>query len=320
MYRKNAVSKVLAAMLSLLTILITVPFTPAEVIGAAQLGVVITPAKVTVGNSTAPTGTTLFAGDRVSALESPALINFNSGSRVEMTKAAAAFSRDGDTLVVQASQGLLRFNFKNGEAVQINAGRFQFTAAGNGSAHAGELGLNRNGQVAMNLNEGVFAALDTSTGARFEVPSGTTFAATDQSGKGTIAKGGKTLTDSSKTWKESELKAQCVVAGGEAFAIVSNTATVATIKGTWKLADGAYDYKILECKKDALIAAGATAAAAAGAAAAGAAVAGAVAAGAAAGAAAGISGATVAIIAGVAAAAVGVGVGIQQATKTASAR
>jgi hypothetical protein len=320
MLRTTTSKRVLAVALSLLTIVVTAPFSLAETFAAARLGAIITPGKVTVGGSVAPTGTTLFAGEQVSVSEAPALIQFNGGSRIEMTRAAATYSREGNALIVQANRGLLRFNFKRGEQVQINAGRFQFTAVGNGTAHNGELGLNLNGQVAMNLSEGTFAVLDTVTGERNEVLPSLPFQATDIVGKGQITKGGKTLTDTSKSWTVDELKGKCVVAGGEAFAILSNTPNELTLKkGAWKLATGSYDYKIVECNKDALVAAGASAAAAgaavgaAGAAAAGAAAAGAAAAGA-------ISATTVAIVAGVAAAAVGLGVGVAAATSSPSSR
>src|SRR3974377_1333597 len=138
MYRTGPSKAVLSVFLMLLTIVVTAPFSLAETFAAAPLGAIVTPGKVKVGGSVAPTGTTLFAGDQVSASEAPALIQFNGGSRVEMTKAAGTFSRKGNALVVQANQGLLRFNFKRGEEVQINAGRFQFTSVGNGTAHNGE--------------------------------------------------------------------------------------------------------------------------------------------------------------------------------------
>jgi hypothetical protein len=271
---------------------------------------------VTVGNSVAPTGTTVFPGDRIVTSE-PALINFSNGSRIEMTKAAATFSRQGNTLVVAANRGLLRFNFLKGEEVQINAGRYSFTSVGKDSAHVGELGLNRNGQVVLTAAEGVFTCLNTASGEVAEVLPNGSFVATELSGQGTVTKGGKTLTDSTKSYQTDELKGKCLVAGGEAYTITGNTATVITVKGSWKVNSGSYEYKITDCTKDALIAAGATAGAAAGAATAAAAAA---AAGAAAGAAVGISTATtLAIVAGVAGA-VGLGVGIQQATKSPSSR
>jgi hypothetical protein len=227
-----------------------------------------------------------------------------------MTKAAATLSRQGKTLFVQASEGLLRFNFLKGEEVQINAGRYNFTAVGKDSAHVGELGVNRNGQVVLAVNEGIFASLNTVSGERTAVFPNNPLQAIELEGQGTVTKGGKTLTDTSKFYKADELKGKCIVAGGEAYPIVSNTATVITIKGSWKLNSGTYEYKIADCTKDALIAAGASAGAASAAAA-----------GAAAGAAAaGIStAAVVGIVAGVAAA-VGVGVGVYTATKSPSSR
>lgn len=180
--------KVLALVLSLSTLMVTVPFTLAESMAATPLGTVVSKASVTIGKSAAPTGTTIFAGDQVASTQ-PALINFSSGSRIEMTKAAATFARQGSTLMVEASQGLMRFNFKKGEDVQISAGAYKFTGGAN-SNRVGELGLNRSGQVVMTLTEGNFAALNTATGARTEVNSTAPLMALNQGGKGSAAEAG----------------------------------------------------------------------------------------------------------------------------------
>ncbi len=153
--------------MSLLTIVATVPFTLAETVAASPLGTIASNGSVTVGNTTASTGTTLFAGDKVASIQ-PALINFETGSRIEMTKAAAAFDRQGKTIVVNADKGLLRFNLKRGESVQINAGKYQFSG-GTDTARVGELGMDGKGQLVMNMTEGVLIAMNTETGARMEV-------------------------------------------------------------------------------------------------------------------------------------------------------
>ena len=159
--------RALAIAISLLTIVATVPFTLGETVAASPLGTIASNGSVTVGNTTAPTGTTIFAGDKVSSIQ-PALINLDNGSRIELTKAAAVFGRQGKTTVINADKGLLRFSFKNGESVQINAGKYQF-AGGNDSNRIGELGLDGKGQLVMTMTEGRFEALNTETGARVEV-------------------------------------------------------------------------------------------------------------------------------------------------------
>ena len=161
--------KALAIATSLLMMIATAPFTLAETVAASPLGTIASNGSVFVGTTTAPTGTTIFAGDKVTSVQ-PALISLESGSRIEMTKAAAGFTRQGKTIIVQADKGLLRFNFKKGESVQINAGKFQF-AGGNDSARIGELGLDGKGQLVMTMTEGRFDALNTETGARTEVSS-----------------------------------------------------------------------------------------------------------------------------------------------------
>jgi len=317
MVRRPMQIKVLALFLSLSTMIVTLPFSLAE--GAATpLGTVVTKGSVTIGKSAAPTGTTVFAGDQVASTQ-PALINFSSGSRVEITKAAATFALQGNTLVVQASQGLMRFSFNKGEDVRINAGDFQFTG-GASSNRVGELGLNRSGQVVLNLTEGSFAALNTATGARSEVIPSRPLMALAQTGKGNLTQSGKTLTDAGKTFQANELKGKCVVSGQEAYQITGNTGTVISIKGAWKQNSGSVAYQVTDCTKEALTAAGASAAAAS-AAATTAAAGGAAAAGAATAATAGMSAAAVAgvVVAG-AALATGLGVGLYEAEKSQSSR
>jgi hypothetical protein len=301
-------TKGLAIILSFLIVMTTAPFSWAETMAALPLGTVITAGKVTIGNAAAPTGTTIFAGDMVSSTE-PALINFGNGSRIEMTKAAANFTLQGKTLVVQANQGLLRFGFPAGKQVQINAGDYKFTTVGN-SDHIGELGLNRSGQVVLSVSKGAFTAFHAVTGALTEVFPNSPFVATAQEGQGTLLKGGNSITDSGRSFQQNELQGKCVVGGTEAYRIIGNAANVITINGAWKMNPGNYPYKVVECTRDAMMKAGASQEAA-NAAASVAASAGAVSGG-------GV-GLTAAVIAGVAGAA-GLGIGIHEATKSSSSR
>jgi hypothetical protein len=185
MVKRSIAVRVLAVALSFFAVTMTVPFAPAEAFSASPLGTVVASANVMVGNAIAPTGTTIFAGDRVTS-DSSALISLTGGSRVEMTKAAATFNREGNTLVMQAKEGLLRFNFVKGENVQINAGKYTFTSA-NSSAHVGELGLNSKGEIIMFVGEGTFTALNNVTGVRSQVSPSSPIVAIDQKGKATGA-------------------------------------------------------------------------------------------------------------------------------------
>jgi hypothetical protein len=226
-----------------------------------------------------------------------------------MTRAAATFARQGEVLVVQAQQGLILFNFPENENVQIDAGEYRFSAIDR-SNHIGELGLNRNGQLVMNMKEGAFAALNTNTGERTEVSANRPLVVLAQSGQGQLTKGGKSLRDTSKIYQANELKGMCVVGASEAFRIVGNTTSVISIDGAWKTNSGAYDYRVVECTKQAMMSAGASEASAT-AAAKGAAAAGA--------AGAMSSHVKALVIAGVGAAG-GLGIGIYEATKSSSSR
>jgi len=167
MVYKSAGTRTIALIVILLTISFGTQFSFAETVAASPLGTIVTQGSVIVGNAAAPTGTTIFAGDKVSSTQ-PTLINFDSGSRIEMTKAAATFSRQGKVLVVNADQGSIRFNFVKGENVQINAGKFRITGI-NESNHIGELGLDSKGQLVMTVTEGTFSALNTETGEQATV-------------------------------------------------------------------------------------------------------------------------------------------------------
>ncbi|HTY62200.1 MAG TPA: hypothetical protein VMG30_08060 [Acidobacteriota bacterium] len=69
---------------------------------------------------------------------------------------------------MQTDQELLRFNFKQGLSVQINAGKFRFTG-GTDSERIGELGVNQSGQLVMTMTKGSFKALNAETGESLDV-------------------------------------------------------------------------------------------------------------------------------------------------------
>jgi hypothetical protein len=127
------------------------------------LGMVVTAGKVSVGRRIAPTGTTIFSGDRVAADKQPALIIFQDGGQLEMFAAAATLTRQGEGLSVRADYGLIRFSFRQDLAFTINAGNYRITGVGN-SIHAGVLDLNRDGRATISTSAGIYAILNTATG------------------------------------------------------------------------------------------------------------------------------------------------------------
>jgi hypothetical protein len=241
MAQRTMAVRTLAVALSLLAIIMTAPFSPAETLASSPLGNVVVPAD-----------TKISAGS-----DSPSPANLKEGSRIEMTKASATLEQQGSLLVVQFNRGLIGFTLVKGENVQIKSGKYTFSFA-NDSAHVGELSLNRDGLVVMTVTEGVVTALNTVTGVRSEASPDHPVVLLDQSGKGIIKMNGKTLTDNSKSLRANLLKGRCAVAEGEVHKIVSNTAKVFKSKNAWKLNTGSYDYNVVDCTKDVLIAAGAT--------------------------------------------------------------
>ena len=127
------------------------------------LGIVVTSQRVRIGNAVAPTGTTLFSGDVVSTFEAPAQVMLWGGSRVELLGASAAFSRPGDTLVIEARWGLLCFNIRGGERVRIKAPGGEFEVLSDAGPHVGSLAANANGQLALSLCQGAISGLAPGT-------------------------------------------------------------------------------------------------------------------------------------------------------------
>jgi hypothetical protein len=242
--------------LLLLLLLFTASFSPAEIAATAPLGTIVASGYATIGNATAITGTTIFAGDQVTSKE-PALISFINGGRIEMTKATAKFTRNSNALVMDVDQGLIRFNFKKGEEVQINAGQYRFTTI-SGIGPSGELGLNRSGQIAMNVMEGAFAVLNTASGMQTEVNTDNPFAVLGVSGQGHLSRNGNSISDLSLSLKSDELKGKCIVVETSAHAIRGNSATRIRILGSWDLETGIYLYKVVECLEEEMIRAGAS--------------------------------------------------------------
>jgi hypothetical protein len=295
--------KLAAVFLSLIIVVSTAPFTLAEM-GMAPLGTLTSGGNVTVGTTAATSGTTIFAGDRVASSQ-PALIDLGNGSRIELTRADATFDREGNILVIRADEGLLRFHFNENQNVIIDAGAYRLTSE-KSSVNSGEIGLNRNGQMVVEVRQGALKALNRDTGEIVRALPGHPLILT-QSGEGFVTQNGSSLTDASKMFKINELKGMCVVGGSEAYPIVGNSDSMITIKGAWQLNSGYHKYTVTECTKEAMMNAGATESAAA-AAAKGATTVGA-----------STFPTTAVAVVGVAAGA-GVGIGVWQATKSPSSR
>jgi len=256
MNRRPTWTKVCGTLLSTTILFYTAPSLSAEASNSDPLGSILSGGNTFIGSSTAPAGTTIFAGDRVSS-EGPALISLADGSRIEMTRATANFDRKGSVFVLQADEGLFRFRFEREDNVEIEASGYLFTADGN-SGLAGELGVNRRGQIAMNLMEGTFEVLNTVSGTRAEVSVAAPFAVMDQTGRGRIVNRGETITDDSLSSEPDSLKGQCVVIGDEAYAISGNSGASITVSGNWELKSGEYMYQVVECTEDAMVQAGAS--------------------------------------------------------------
>jgi hypothetical protein len=163
--------RTMAVAVSLAIMVMSVPFSPAETFARTSVGVIMTPGTVRVGNIQAPTGTTVFAGDRIATTD-PAIISLKDGSRIEMTKAVTTLSSEGKTIVMKPVEGLYRFNFAKGENVQIQAGRYNLTATGTNSAITGELGLNQKGEVILAMKQGSFTSVDRVSGIKTVIAPG----------------------------------------------------------------------------------------------------------------------------------------------------
>ena len=237
--------RIIATGLTVFIIFATAPMSVAGTLGVEPLAAVVSSGIIRVDNAKASTGTTIFAGDRISAQDSPALVSFPSGSRIEMTKAAAIFTREGDTLVVRANEGLLRFNFKKGEQVQIAAAQYQFRAIGNDAAHVGELGLNKNGELAMVLAQGVFAASNSVTGERIQVNPGQPLILMNAEAKSTTTQASKASKSAAKAGSTTQTSAAAAGAGpagaGGGISAATAAAIVAGVAGAVGLGVGIHE-------------------------------------------------------------------------------
>lgn len=165
---RTGTRKIVASLLCLLMLSMALPFSLAGTPAATPLGVIMTTGTAKVSGRPAPTGTSLFPGDRITASSDPLLINLSSGSRIQMTNAAATFAAESKKLIVQAGYGLFNFHFTGADSVQIDAGKYRFIADSK-MARAAELGVNQSGEVAMTVSQGEFTAINLKTGEQSKV-------------------------------------------------------------------------------------------------------------------------------------------------------
>jgi hypothetical protein len=220
---------------------------------------VATSGTVTIGNVTAPTGTALFSGDRLSAQDAPALVRLSSGSSVVLTHGAAVtVSRKDRALLVQAEKGIIGFHFIPHEQVRIEADRYEFTASAGDKAGVGELTVSASGRVTMSLSSGRFLALNTKSGESFDISASPNAESKSETrGTGTLVNDTHTFSDATKRWAKDMFKNKCIVAQGEAHRILGNKSNTLTVSGTWLLFSGTYEYTITDCTEQALADAGA---------------------------------------------------------------
>jgi hypothetical protein len=211
------------------------------------LGTLVTKGEVRVGSSVAPSGTTIFDGDRVSSLRDAALIRLDTGGTIEMVNAVAALSARGTQLVVKPERGLIRFSVEAGRRIDFHAGRYRFASSGRSERRVGELGLDGRGRIAMILTSGSFALSREDGAAEAMVRPGVPVVVMNQFGRGSVVLNGRSLTDRSAQWRPGELRAQCVNIEGLVRRIVENTRYELTIEGSWTIPTGVYDYVIADC-------------------------------------------------------------------------
>ncbi len=234
--------KATAILLAFVLLSCNMPLSLAEAASSGPIASLFTSTSASIDTVNAPTGTSIFAGDRIQAKHSPALIRFFNGSAVQMTGADASFNLQGDALLIHAESGLLSFNIKEYETT-ITAGPFKIFSQLPGKTHAGILGLN-NRRIVMSVDEGLFACVDTRTNYMFNVSPEAPLLLQSY-GRGDIQKGGNTLADPGKSWKIDELKGSYINIRDEYHEILSNSQTMIEIKGTWRLETGSYDYMLI---------------------------------------------------------------------------
>jgi hypothetical protein len=212
----------------------------------SSLGVIAASDRIIINGLAASGGTTVFPGDTIEARDGPALLSFHDGNRVELVKAKATFTREGQRLILQPQTGLLRFNFKEGQDVLILAGRYHLVSGDKKTPSIGGLAINQNGQLAVKLCLGTLLATGNQQSETYRVTPEKSLLILRQVGLGNLHHGEDTLADATKAWQIDELKGQNIRIGDETHVILSNGETSLTIDAVWEKPSECYPYEIKE--------------------------------------------------------------------------
>jgi hypothetical protein len=233
MFTRSLHNRLFASSLSALTLLVIIPFSLGGTSAALPIGQTTSSGVVSIAGSTAPSGTVVFSGERVMAQEAPALISFRQGGSVLLNEGAGAtFSRNGDVLLIQASNGTMSFNLPAGEKVRIQAGSHNYVSSESGSV----------GEITM-VPEGAPSVL-VASGNLYALNAAASVAAAQDQPKGNLTKGSNSFTDPNAKWKPDQYKNYGLLINGKQFTVVSNTEKTIKIKETFSLNTGTYSYSI----------------------------------------------------------------------------
>jgi hypothetical protein len=223
---------IFASLLCTLPILLILPFSFGGVSVGIPVGKTISSGVVSIAGSSAPSGTVVLSGERIVAQKAPVQIAFRQGGSVLLNEGAGAtFSQNGDLLLIQADSGTMSFNFLPGENVRVQTGSRSYVSSESGSI--GEIKFTPSGE-SVSVASGNLYALNVTTNA-----------ASTQTNKGSLTKGGDSFTDSNAKWKANELKDGRLDVSGKQFKIVSNTDKTIKIQGTFSLETGSYTYAVV---------------------------------------------------------------------------
>lgn len=118
---------------------------------------------VYIGNSSIPSGTTIFNGDSIRASSAPALLNLANGGRIEIGESSELnLQGSNQTTLMQNVSGSARFQFPSGAPLVIRTSQVTIKSAQTGSNVAGQISVNKD-KVTFVAERGEFNLVDNAT-------------------------------------------------------------------------------------------------------------------------------------------------------------
>lgn len=164
------------------------------------LGQLITKGSVAyIDNSPIPSGTTLLAGDKIRALNAPALISLSNGGRVELApNTVLSVSGEGHALTLTQSSGKSRFTVPKNVSLVLTTPKGSVKSVSAAQHFSGVLTVEAN-RVTFSSESGEFAVTDPNSSKATTVNAGESATVPEAEGASSANKGSGTPSSASQT-------------------------------------------------------------------------------------------------------------------------